>query len=377
MTGGKAMTEQANSDITSTASDQTQAANALLTIATRHRAVEAQERAVFGAALRVAFGRMAAEYQGLDAVVQSVDARQAALAEVLDLMETGVFLAVLEGRGERMGLVMACPTLLAGMIEAQTTGRVDPGTVPKRKPTRTDAALLSPMVDAFLRLVEQRCAGLPQADLVRGYVYGSFLDDPRPLGMMLDEGLFQVIHLRVSLGFGAKEGDWFLILPDMSEEVCCPDDTQTEAEAARDWQERLTVAISASEVEVSAILGRVQITLSEALRLRPGDIVQVPETALETLTLESINHEPLGIGRLGQARGQRAVRLTADPGVLTDLMGANASRLALTAQIIPFKPPQASFVPDPPQDVPAPAPDFDAAFEDEPAPDDLPSSVVE
>lgn len=320
---------------------------------------------------------MAAECQGLDAVVQSVDTRPAALAEVLDLMETGVFLAVLEGRGERMGLVMACPTVLAGMIEAQTTGRVDPGVASKRKPTRTDAALLSPMVDAFLRLVEQRCAGLPQADLVTGYVYGSFLDDPRPLGMMLDEGLFQVIHLRVSLGLGAKEGDWYLILPDMSEDIIRPDNTQTEAEAARDWQERLSAAVSASEVEVSAILGRVQITLSEALRLRPGDILQVPETALETLTLESITHEPLGIGRLGQARGQRAVRLTADPGVLTDSMGANASRLALTAQIIPFKPPQASFVPDPPQDASSAQIPPDAAFADAPASEDLPSGIVE
>lgn len=352
------MTEQADSDNITTADNQAPRDNALVAMATRHRAIAAQERAAFGAALRVAFGRMAAQCQGLDAVVTKVETRSAALAELLDLMETGVFLAVLEGPGDRMGLVMACPMVLAGMVEAQTTGRVDPAVPPKRKPTRTDAALMSPLVDAFLRLVEQRCADLPQAGLVSGYVYGSYLDDPRPLGMMLDDGVFQVIHLRVSLGFGAKEGDWFLILPDTAEDSARPAQAQSEMDVERDWQERLSIAVSGSAVEVSAILGRVQITLSDALQLRPGDIVQLPEAALETLSLESINHDPLGIGRLGQARGQRAVRLTADPGVLTDSMGASALAPAMAAQIIPFRPPQASFLPDaPPDNSATPAPE--------------------
>lgn len=353
------MTQQANSENTNTVDHQAQQDNALVSMATRHRAIAAQERAAFGAALRVAFGRMAAQCQGLDATVTAVETRSAALAELLDLMETGMFLAVLEGPGEGMGLVMACPMVLAGIVEAQTTGRVEATAPPKRKPTRTDAALMSPMVDTFLRLVEQRCDELPQSGLVSGYVYGSYLDDPRPLGMMLDDGVFQVIHLRVSLGFGAKEGDWFLILPDPAQDSARPAVASSEMDAERDWQDRLSVAVQGSAVEVSAVLGRVQITLSDALRLRPGDIVKLPEAALETLSLESINHDPLGIGRLGQARGQRAVRLTADPGVLTDAMGASVQIPAMSEQIIPFRPPQASFVPDPaPDELTEPAPDI-------------------
>lgn len=375
------MTEQADSENTTAADHQAQQENALISMATRHRAIAAQERAAFGAALRVAFGRMAAQIHGLDATVTAVETRSAALAELLDLMETGMFLAVLEGPGERMGLVMACPMVLAGMVEAQTTGRVEETVPPKRKPTRTDAALMSPMVDRFLRLVEQRCGDLPQSGLVSGYVYGSYLDDPRPVGMMLDDGLFQVIHLRVSLGFGAKEGDWFLVLPDPAQDSARAVAAQSEMDAESDWQERLSVAVQGSAVEVTAVLGRVQIALSDALRLRPGDIVQLPETALESLSLQSINHDPLGIGRLGQARGQRAVRLTADPGVLTDAMGASAQIPAMSAQIIPFRPPQASFMPDTaPGDVADPAPDdaqTDYAQPDDPHADDQSQPIVE
>ncbi|TVP70642.1 MAG: hypothetical protein EA339_12860 [Rhodobacteraceae bacterium] len=340
------MTEQAEAEIRSDPGPEVQRDSALQAMARRHRIRAEQDQAAFGAALRVAFGRMAADCPGLDGVVQNVSSRQAALAEVLDMIEPGVFLAILEGRGEAMGLVVACPVVMAGMIEAQTTGRVDTFMPPKRKPTRTDAALMAPMIDAFLRRVDQRCAELPQGEVVTGYVYGSYLDDPRPLGLMLDEGQFHIIHLRVSLGFGAKEGDWYLIVPEPVAGKAAPNDIdQAEAEE-RDWQERLQVAVGSSEVVVKATLGRVQITLTEALRLRPGDVLRLPESALETLVLESITHEPLGIGRLGQARGQRAVRLTADPGVLNDMMGASAKQLALPAQIIPFAAPQAAFVPE-------------------------------
>ncbi|MCC5957221.1 MAG: FliM/FliN family flagellar motor switch protein [Natronohydrobacter sp.] len=322
--------------------------DALRQMATRHQRAAAQDRAQLGACLRVAFGRMAADCPGLDAVVQKVDIRQGALAEVLDLMESGVFLALLEGQGDGIGLLTACPMLMAGMIEAQTTGRVDTAMPARRKPTRTDAALIAPLIDAFLRQIDLRCADLPQADMVTGYVYGSYLDDPRPLGIVLDDGMYHILHLRISLGFGAKEGDVFLILPDTPAQTPKGKDAAPDINAERDWQARIETAISSSEVVLNAMLGRVRITLTDALRLRPGDILRLPESALETLTVETINRDAIGIGRLGQARGQRAVRLTADPGVLTDATGATAPRIALPAQITPFVPPKAAFVPDAP-----------------------------
>lgn len=340
-------TEQ-SAENTDPARDQARV-DALRVMATRHQRAAAQDRAQLGAALRMAFGRMAADCPGLDAVVQKVEIRQGALAEVLDLMESGIFLALLEGQGDGIGLWTACPVLMAGMIEAQTTGRIDTTIPPRRKPTRTDAALLAPLIDGFLRQIDQRCADLPQANLVSGYVYGSYLDDPRPLGILLDDRLYHIMHLRVSLGFGAKEGDVFLILPDLAAPDPKGKAAASDMDAERDWQARIETAISSSEVVLEAMLGRVRITLTDALRLRPGDVLRLPESALETLTLETLNRDAVGIGRLGQARGQRAIRLTADPGILTDATGATVSRIALPAQITPFIPPKPAFAPDPPE----------------------------
>jgi flagellar motor switch protein FliM len=313
-------------------------------MAARHRLAAAQERAAFEGALRVAFGRMAADCPGLDGMVKSIEIQELGLAEMIDLAETGMFLAVLEGRQDRMGLAMLCPSLLSGVIEAQATGRVEATPPPRRRPTRTDAALVARMIDAFLRLLENRSAELPQAERVSGYVYGSFLDDPRPLGLMLEDGLFLMLHLTVSLGTGAREGTWRLFLP-MAEPVRA----QPEADAAaamRDWDARLEAAVRNSPVHLEAILCKLQLSLTEALRLRPGDILRLPDTALESLALESITHQPIGIGRLGQARGQRAVRLTAEPGILTDATGVSVSPVALPASVAWLRPPLAAFVPE-------------------------------
>ena len=319
---------------------------ALGQMASRHRIAAEKERAAFEGALRVAFGRMAADCPGLEGMVSQVSLQNASLAEVIEQAEPGMFLALLEGQKERMGLVMICPVTLAGMIEAQATGRVENSLPTRRKPTRTDASLLAHLIVAFLRHLEARCAALPQAELVSGFDYGSFLDDPRPLGLMLDDGDYLTVRLHVSLGAGAKEGEWILVLP-RSEATQLHDGEGHAAEtASRDWEARLEATVRKSPVHLEAVLCRIQMPLTEALRLRPGDLLRLPDSALEALALESITHQPLGIGRLGQARGQRAVRLTAEPGNLTDATGVSISPVALPASILPFRPPQAAFVPE-------------------------------
>lgn len=327
----EAMTDQASTSQSMTVDY----GDALRQMASRHRIQREQARAAFVSALRVAFGRMCSEYPGLDGVVQGIDIQEASLPEVLDLAEPGMFFALLEGTGERMGLLMVCPDVLAGLIEAQTTGKVDAEPATPRKPTRTDAALLAPMIDLFLRLAEQRCTALEEEKQISGYGYGSFLDDPRPLGLMLDEIGYRVMKFGVSLGYGAKSGNWIFVLPNAQDdpkaaEMGASGDTQ-----AAEWEQKLEVVVTESPVVLDTILCRISVSLTEAMRLRPGDVLRIPDTALETMSLENIENQALGVGRLGQARGQRAIRLTADPGTLRDALGTQPAPCAIQASVLP------------------------------------------
>lgn len=287
------------------------AVDPLTRMAQRNRAKAAQQGSIFQAALSQAFGRMCAGYSGLDGTVAHVSRRTVSLAELVDLTEPGMFLALLEGPGDGMGMVWLCPVTVAALVEVQTTGQVLPCTgnpSPPRLPTRTDAALLAPMVDSFLNQMTTRCAELPESAVVGGYFYGSFLDDRRPIGVVLDDLDYELVTLRVALAQGRVTGTWTLVLPQPNAPA------ETVPAEDRDWQSRMAGAVENSAVSLNAVLCRVRLTLGEALALAPGDVLQVPDSALETLGLRAMGGAQIASGRLGQARGFRAVRLTVDPG---------------------------------------------------------------
>lgn len=314
----------------------------LLRMARRNQAQAAQQEASFLAALSQAFGRMCAGYPGLDGTVVELSRSTVSLAELVDMTEPGLFLALLEGPGDAMGMVWLCPTALSALVEAQTTGQVvAPAATdgPPRLPTRTDAALIAPMVDSFLHHAAERCAELPEGADVSGFLYGSFLDDRRPIGVVLDDLDYKVLQLRISLGQGMVTGLWTLVLP------CSAPVEAAMQDKNDDWESRLTGAVENSQVTLNAVLCRFKLTLKEALALTKGDVLRVPESALETLALTALNGAALATGRLGQARGFRAVRLTADPKISGrgDLQSAPTLRLskAIPPEFAPSGSPEA------------------------------------
>jgi flagellar motor switch protein FliM len=292
-------------------SDHDDVTDPLSRMAQRHRVQAAQQGAALRAALSQAFGRMCAGYPGLNGHVAAVTRRTVSLAELVELTEPGMFLALLEGPGDGMGMVWLCPVALSALVEAQTTGQVlaiagQSGT--PRLPTRTDAALLAPMVDAFLHQIGERCADLPEADLLCGFLYGSFLDDRRPIGVVLEDEEYELFTMRVSLAQGSVTGTLTLVVPRPRAPVA-----EGQGRESDDWETRLATAVERSPVALNAVLCRFKLTLHEALGLTKGDILRVPDSALETLALAAQGGAQVAEGRLGQARGFRAVRLTNDP----------------------------------------------------------------
>lgn len=318
----------------------------LLRMARRNRVKAAQQGASFQAALSQAFGRMCAGYPGLDGAVTQVNRKRISLAELVELTEPGMFLALLEGPGDAMGMVWLCPATLAALIEAQTTGQVMPSAPsagPVRLPTRTDAALVAPMIDSFLHQMSQRCAELPEAESVSGYLYGSFLDDRRPIGVVLDDVEYEVFNLQVALVQGRVIGTWTLVVPRTAPA------TPMDPPETTDWENRMAVAVENSPVSLNAVLCHFKLTLNEALALTKGDVLRVPDNALETLGLKALGGAQIGTGRLGQARGFRAVRLITDPGTnpRNDVLAVPTLRLSKrAAHQPPEEPAPAPYTPD-------------------------------
>src|SRR6056297_2483640 len=101
-------------------------------------------------ALRLALARAADTLYELPLVVAPVEQRRVAAGEVESALDGEGLCLLLDGAEGARAAMRMCPAFVSALIEVQTTGRVRPGKVRPRPPTRTDAAMVAPLVDALL-----------------------------------------------------------------------------------------------------------------------------------------------------------------------------------------------------------------------------------
>jgi len=274
-------------------------------------------------ALTLALAKTAQEAMALPLRVAKLEERRLSLAELPEALADRALLAVLEGPREGLGLAAVAPSLLSVLIEMQTTGRLAPNAPPARRPTRTDAALVAGFLDQFLTQFEEMIAELPDVVWGGGFRYASYLDDPRPLGLLLEDTGFRVLQVELALGPGGmRKGELLLALPaqghgptprlrasmDGAEALLV---RGTAAEAAL-WQDKMERAVMQTPAKLEAVLCRLKLSLAEVLGLAPGAELPIPLAALEELRLEGVGGKVVGRGKLGQNRGFRAVRVLVD-----------------------------------------------------------------
>ena len=259
---------------------------------------------------RLALARAARDHLKLALEVQTLVLDRRSLGEVTELPPERALIAVLEGPGVALGVIVLSPQIMAGFIEAQTTGRVKAADAPLRKPTRTDAAMVVALIDAALTGLEHALA--EEADLVwaGGFRYASFLDDPRPLGLLLEDEVYKVLHAGVSLAGGLRCGEILLALPAEGRGVR---PAGKPLDLAQDhgpvFMQALAERVQGAQCRLEGVLARLTLPLAEVLTLVGGALLPLPQAALERISLEGLDGRRMAEGRLGQNRGMRAVRL--------------------------------------------------------------------
>lgn len=280
----------------------------------RARAVVAEGGPGADRAWRLALARAARDQLKLEMDVTGLALDRHSLTELLDLPPHRALIAVLEGPKDGLGLLVISPDALAGMIEQQTIGRVTAQAAMPRKPTRTDAAMVAGLIDAALSGLERLLA--EEGDLVwaGGFRYASFLDDPRPLGLLLDDTAYRVLRAQVSLGLGAKTGEVLLALPAAGRGQG-PQRPAAAQDPGPDFAVCMAETLGGADCVLEAVLTRVSLPLATVMRLAVGEVVMLPVAALARIGLQTIDGVRLAEGKLGQNRGMRALRLTQADGV--------------------------------------------------------------
>lgn len=237
--------------------------------------------------------------------------RRMSLAEVLDLPMERALILMLEGPQDGTGLLVLSAEVLASTVEKLTLGRCGSQPPDPRRPSRTDAAMLWPLADLALENLAAALEG--QDDLVwtDGFRAASFIEEARPLALLLDDCAYRVLRLDLSLALGARTGTVHLVLPAEGKgRRPAPASVEPRAEeAAPAFAEALAARIDLAECRLEAVIGRLSMTLAGAMELQVGSVVPVLSGGLAAVSLEGMDGRRLAEGKLGQQRGMRAVRV--------------------------------------------------------------------
>lgn len=260
-------------------------------------------------AFRLALARAARDAMGLALDVTQSTQDRLALAELVDLPPDRALMLMLDQNGgDGLGLIVLSPAILSGLIEMLTTGRVTAAPPPNRRPTRTDGAMLAAVVDATLTGLDTALADDADRIWAAGWRYAGFVEETRTLGLLLEDAPYQVIRADVALMDGAKSGPLILALPDRA----AASGKASEAAPATDhgFSAHLAAQVDTVTARLDAVVGRLTLPLSRLSTLLPGEMLPLPLAGIDRVRLVGLDGRLVGEGRLGQARGQRAIRLT-------------------------------------------------------------------
>jgi hypothetical protein len=114
-----------------------------------------------------------------------------------------------------------------------------------------------------------------EADLVwaGGFRYASFLEDARPLGLMLEEEAYRVLSADVVLGDGGREGRVILVLPALGrgEQPGCADPRSDGRGRGSAVHRALSAQVMQADCRLDAVIGRLTLPLRQIMALQVGE----------------------------------------------------------------------------------------------------------
>lgn len=275
-------------------------------------------------AWRLALARAARDQLKMTVGFAELSRAQLSLTEVLETPMQRALILMLQGAGDSMGLMVISGQMLAAMIEILTLTHLShdaPEAGDLRKPTRTDAAMAVEFVDAALAGIEGILAesgALGTSDWAAGYRYAAFIEDPRPLHLILEECDYQLLSAELVLEDGARRGQIWLALPASHPQPALADfpsvDFSADLAPAPAEEDTFSADLAAQLQELPAVLdatlAQISLPIERLLALQLGEVLALPMASLDCIHVTGLDGRRMGRARLGQNRGMRALRLT-------------------------------------------------------------------
>ena len=261
-------------------------------------------------ALRVSLAKVADQMFGLALTVTTVEQRVLAHADIRQEAGDDGLLLLLDGTGGARGAVKVDPQFLTALIEVQTMGAVRRAEADMRPVTRTDAAIVAPLMDAVLRRYDQQLLADDPEYREENYRFGDMIEDARTLSLALEAPQYDLYQLTLDVEDGAKTGILTLMLPHRKPEK--PADRAGEVSGG--GFASLEKNALEAQVTMDAVLTRVRLPLKEISALSVGMQIPLETGCLAKAELVASGGHVVARVRMGQMNGMRAVRVVVEAG---------------------------------------------------------------
>ena len=251
-------------------------------------------------ALRLGLARAGRDTFDLSVAVIGAKQDRIAQESAADHLSDDHLLVLLDGPHGEVGALSLDQSCLAALIQQQTMGQVN-GTDPdQRRFTGTDAAMAAPLIDAMI----EGAAGLAEQSrdqrCLAGFRFGARARDARSVALALEADRMRLFTLTADFSGGVRQGQIKLLLPDT------PVADATDKES--DGNHGMARAVAGARASLSVVVDRLRVALADLSALQVGDAVALPGIRLNQADLVAINGEAVGVVRLGQSGGFRAIR---------------------------------------------------------------------
>ncbi|TMV09704.1 flagellar motor switch protein FliM [Ruegeria sediminis] len=254
-------------------------------------------------------GLVQAARESLNLSMCIIGARQARrqLEELRDALEDGWLYLLFAAHDGRRAAACVDPGCVAAIIQQQTTGQVSGGEIVRRRYTETDAAMVAPLIELTLARAEGLVETAEDRRCLSAFGYLSRADDLQGLQLALEQEVYRVCELTVEIAGGQRQGGITVVVP----EPATLADHDAEAAASPGW--RLEQVSGVMRADLTAVIGQMQLPLSELASLNVGNLLPLTGTRLDRTCLLTIERRKVAIGRLGQCGGMKAVRINENP----------------------------------------------------------------
>ena len=261
--------------------------------------------------LRVAFERAADGCGPLTDQAVGIALTKVALDDLHCLIDETCLIAAIDRGAKTVGAVMLCAELRNALIELQTCGAVQPRVSPVRASTPVDLALTTPFVTEVLAQLEMVSSDVSVVQGAKGVKTGAIIRAARSLSMLLADGVYDVVTATFDLGHDRMGRAMFAFPP-----VAKPKPANPEKPSAK---VTLSTAVLDAPTRLDAVLHRFKLPICDVEQFDVGQLIRLNGAAINHVELLGPDRSCVGIARLGQMSGQRAVRLDAKtPPEMTD-----------------------------------------------------------